>query len=246
LNNEGSQVSEITGNQREFYDLSQCIENKMAVFPGDPQPVIRPAEGVSWPWRVSELQFGSHTGTHIDAASHLIEKGTTIDRYPLERFIAKGIVLPLDGLEPGQAIEAERLAPILGTIPKGGAILLCTGWDRYWAQELYLHHPYLRRDAADILASSGIGLVGIDAPNVDSTYPETQHTHEALLGRNILIVENLKGLSQLQAGEVYWFSCLPLLLCGSDGSPVRAVAWKDTPCGGVNPDSHPEKEAWRD
>ena len=212
----------------QYNDLSQSIENDMTVYPGDPKPAIFPAKGVLQPWRVSELHFGTHTGTHIDTASHYVEKGMTIDQYPLERFLKTGIVVPLDGLEPDQAIEVDRLDKYLETALKGGVIVIRTGWDRYWGQKLYLRHPYLAPGAAERLASAGIGLLGIDALNIDSTYQETRHVHDILLGQNVLIVEYLKGLTQLNPGEIYRFAFLPLALRGLDGSPVRAVAWKDS------------------
>ena len=213
----------------QYYDLSQSIENDMIVYPGDPKPAINPAKGVPPPWRVSEIYFSTHTGTHIDAASHYVEKGMTIDQYPLERFLNTGVVVLLDGLEPDQAIEIKHIDKYLGMVPKGGVIALNTGWDRYWGKKLYLRHPYLSPGAAESLSLAGIGMVGIDALNVDSTYQETRHAHDILLGQNILIVENLRGLTQLQPGELYRFAFLPLALRGLDGSPVRAVAWKELP-----------------
>jgi kynurenine formamidase len=71
-----------------------------------------------------------------------------------------------------------------------------------------------------------VGLIAIDALNPDSTVQETSLVHEILLGNDILIVENLTGLAQLQAGRIYQFSFTPLLLRALDGSPVRAVAWE--------------------
>jgi arylformamidase len=212
---------------KKYFDLSQSIENQMFYYPGDPKPEIAPAKGIHPPWRVTEIFLGSHTGTHIDAASHFVKNGKTIDQYILERFIVPGIILPLDGLSPDQAIEDTQIDEYLKYISSGGAVVIRTNWDRYWGQELYLRHPYLSPSAARSLASAGSGLLGIDALNVDSTILETHYVHDILLGKDVLIVENLKGLDQLQAGEIYQFSFLPLPLPGLDGSPVRAVAWKD-------------------
>jgi arylformamidase len=210
-----------------FYDLSHFIENGMSFFPGDPQPQITPAEQAMPPWQVSALSIGSHTGTHIDAASHFIPSGNSIDQYPLKRLILPGIVIPIPNLVPDQVIEADMLAPHLPHIRKGGALLIKTGWDRYWQTGTYEMHPFLSRDAALLIDKAGIGLLGIDALNVDSTVQATSHVHEVLLGGDVLIVENLKGLMQLEPDRLYQFSFLPLLLKGLDGSPIRAVAWED-------------------
>lgn len=42
------------------------------------------------------------------------------------------------------------------------AVLIHTGWDAHWRTEAYFEgHPFLTRDAADLLVKSGVVLVGI-------------------------------------------------------------------------------------
>jgi kynurenine formamidase len=207
-----------------YFDLSQPIENGMTFFPGDPEPRIAPAT-LEPPWQVTDLHLGTHTGTHIDAASHYIPAGRTIDQYPPERFILTGSVIPVQQKDD-QAINATALQAGLKNLAPGSALLIHTGWDRFWKSERYLRHPYLSAEASRALVEAGVKLVGIDALNVDSTAQGTTHAHEILLGHDVLIVENLTHLDQLIPGAPYRFSFLPLLLAGLDGSPVRAVAWQ--------------------
>jgi kynurenine formamidase len=208
-----------------FFDLSQPVKTGMTIYPGDPQPAIQPALGAAAPWQVSELHLGTHTGTHIDSASHFISNGKTIDQYPLERFILPGIVIPVPGLSDDQPIVEEFISDHLKDLPEGGAVLILTAWDQYWNTDRYLRHPYLSLETSMRLARAHASLVGIDALNVDSTVQSTDHVHRTLLGRDILIVENLAHLSDLQGGRLYQFSFLPIHLPGLDGSPIRAVAW---------------------
>ena len=207
-----------------FYDLSQPVQNGMPFYPGDPEPRIQPTAGAP-PWRVSEMHLGTHTGTHIDAPSHFLPDGKTIDQYPLDRFLLAGVVAPVT-LGEDEPIEWDLLTGSLTGLPFGGALLVQTGWDRFWGTDRYFRHPFLSHDSASRLADSGVNLIGIDALNVDSTLPGTSHAHAALLGGDILIVENLAGLAQLRPGTLYRCSFLPLRLSGLDGSPVRAVAWE--------------------
>ena len=211
-----------------YYDLSQRIEEGMTIFPGDPVPRFEPAAGAISPWRVTALHLGSHSGTHIDAPSHFLPDGKTIDQYPLERFMVAGIILPFTGLSDDQSIQADFIQKGLKGVPKGGAVLIRTGWDQFWNTDRYLRHPYLSPEAAEQIAEAGPGLVGIDALNVDSTVQGTNHAHRILLGNDILIVENLTRLEQLQPGVLFQFSFLPIFSAGWDGSPVRAAAWKPT------------------
>jgi arylformamidase len=209
----------------EIIDLSQPIQNGMTFFPGDPKPEIQPAEGAMTPWKVSDLRLGTHTGTHIDAASHFIPEGKTIDQYPVDRFLPTGMVISLPGLRDDQEISGEEIILRGEKFPPGGALLIQTYWNRYWNTARYLHHPFLSEQAVRCLMELQPSLVGIDALNVDSTDRSTDHVHRLLLGKDILIVENLTHLEKLKAGRLYQFSFLPLHLKSLDGSPIRAVAW---------------------
>jgi kynurenine formamidase len=204
-------------------DLSRTIHSGMPVFPGDPVVTLRPA-GALPPWSVTALEFGTHTGTHIDAATHFVPGGTTIDRYPLERFVLPAYVVRVRA-EGGEAIEWAMLAGALPDDLTDTAVLLNTGWDRFWGEEIALRHPYLSEAAAAGLVERGVGVVGTDALNVDSTAPATTHAHATLLGADVLIVENLTGLIVLEQGRSHQCAFMPLRLDGADGSPIRAYAF---------------------
>lgn len=181
-----------------LYDLTHPLENDMTFYPGDPAPRLVPAE-MTPPWRVTELHIGTHTGTHVDAASHFVPGGKPIDEYPLTRFLVSGVVLVTQG-------DDEQIGPEAFSGVKGGAVIIRAGWDRFWKTERYLRHPFLSPEAARYLVEAGVTLVGIDALNVDSTTRGTTHAHEILLGSDVLIVENLARLDQLEPGRTYQFS----------------------------------------
>ena len=69
-------------------DLSQSLYNKMPVYPGDPEVKIQQIHSLAKEgWRLRYLQFASHTGSHVDAFSHMDEKGKTLDQMPLSKFM---------------------------------------------------------------------------------------------------------------------------------------------------------------
>ena len=138
-----------------------------------------------------------------------------------------GVVVALPGLADDQPITWEMVEPGLARLPAGGAVVLFTGWDRHFRDGRCLRHPYLAAETAGGLADAGAGIVGIDAMNPDSSLQGTTHVHETLLGRGVLLVENLTGLERLEPGRLYRFAFLPLRLTGLDGSPVRAIAWEE-------------------
>lgn len=68
-------------------DLSTPLYSGMDVYPGDPAVNIAikhtyEAEG----WQLREMSLGTHTGTHVDAYSHMHQGKASIDQIPLERF----------------------------------------------------------------------------------------------------------------------------------------------------------------
>jgi kynurenine formamidase len=209
--------------ERQLIDLSHPLHTGMPVFPEDPEVVLEPA-GALAPWQVTGLRLGTHSGTHIDAASHFVPGGTTIDRYPLERFVLPAWVVPAVAGE-NQAIEWSSLAAALPDLLEGAAVLLHTGWDHHWGTPRALRHPFLSAAAAEGLVERGAGLVGTDALNVDATEGGTTHAHAALLGADVLIVENLTGLDALESGRTYLCVFVPLRIEGADGSPIRAFAF---------------------
>src|SRR5215472_15052141 len=120
-----------------YFDLSHSMENGMTFFPGDPEPRFVPADMVP-PWRVTELHMGTHTGTHVDAPAHFLPDGKTIDQYPPERFFVEGVVVPALGYGGDVPIGWDVFADALAVLPVGGAVLVRTGWDRYWGSESYM------------------------------------------------------------------------------------------------------------
>jgi kynurenine formamidase len=206
-----------------FVELSHTLETGMPVFPGDPEVRLDDAAQDD-PWRVLRLSLGSHSGTHVDAARHFVPGGSTIDRYPIERFVVQAVVARV-AAGADEEIGPAALAGALAALPPGGAVLLDTGWDVHWGAAAMLRHPCLGVAACERLVAAGIGLVGTNALNVDSTARGTTHAHEILLGHDVLIVENLTNLSRLPAGQVVRCAFVPLKLAAGDGSPVRAYAW---------------------
>ena len=204
-------------------DLSQPLHSGMPVFPGDPEVRLEGA-GATPPWRVTGLELGTHSGTHIDAASHYVERGATIDSYPLERFVLECSVIHLQA-SAGRALAWDDLAAGLPAEPAGRGVLLHTGWDVHWGGPKAERHPFLSEEAARRLAAAGVGLVGTDALNVDATAEPTTAVHDALLGADVLVVENLTNLDELEGGTLYTCAFVPLRLVGCDGSPIRAYAW---------------------
>lgn len=205
-------------------DLSHTLETGMQIYPGDPEVAI--SKGLVHQeeyCHVDRLNIGSHSGTHIDAPYHFLEDGRRIDQFPADYFIGRGVVISLPEKKGNEPIAMSELIPWEEQLKKGTIALLCTGWDAYFGLPEYLSHPYLSREAAEFLVACGVKIVGTDALNIDSSINGEFPAHDVLLSREVLIVENLKGLGEIPDKHSGLFSFLPLKIKNSDGSPVRAV-----------------------
>ena len=92
-------------------DISQKMYPGMPVYPGDPTYQSRPVSCFKdgQMCEVSELTFGSHCGTHVDAPMHMIEHGAPLDSLPLDCFIGVIIVsLPYQKKALSYARELRR------------------------------------------------------------------------------------------------------------------------------------------
>ena len=82
-------------------DLTQPLKNGMEIYSGDPEVDIKQIHTLKKEgWRLRLLKLGSHTGTHVDAFSHMDKKGTTIDKIPLNKFFGTAKVVKVGGNFP--------------------------------------------------------------------------------------------------------------------------------------------------
>ena len=223
------------------YDITLTISPELVVWPDDPPVEIHRTskieEGAES--NVTRINMSVHTGTHIDAPYHFLKDGQKIDEIPVHRFIGRGILVDVSDKSDRDLIDAVDFEPFVPEIQKGDFVILKTGWDRYFGMQQYLQHPFLSADAGRLLLALGVSLVGIDALNVDASYPPVSDSesldtdggvttddhypvHDILLGNDILIVENLCNLDKINQ-IVGFYSFLPLKLKGSDGYPIRAI-----------------------
>lgn len=210
-------------------DLSHPLDPTTPPFPDEPPVTIDillsiPAEhppGTPGAMNVSRISTGMHVGTHMDAPFHFYRSGQTIEQVALVRCVGTATLIHLAPKAPKAEIARAELLPHQTAIMQTRSVILHTGWAARWQQaDYFTDFPVITVDAAHFLLNCGVELVGVDTPSVD-TYPYP--VHFALLGNEVLIVENLTNLDRISRAQ-FQFIALPLKLTGRDASPVRAVA----------------------
>jgi arylformamidase len=203
-----------------IYDISVPIRSGGLVYPGNPEIDISlqqaVAKGASA--NVSNIRFGSHTGTHVDAARHFFDDGQPVDKIPLERLIGPALLVSF-----GDKVLSVGAAELREHDVEGHKrILIRTRNSALLSQKEFVKdYTYLAPDGAQYLVDLGVELVGVDYLSIEQFHSGHHRTHRTLLGQAVVIVEGL-DLSAPPPGE-YQFICLPLRIEGCDGAPARAV-----------------------
>jgi arylformamidase len=197
----------------QIYDISMTIHPHMAMFEDDPAPRLsiweQPSEQNSF--TTSKLELLSHTGTHVDAPSHLFPGTKTIDKVLLDDLVGEALVI--------EVLADGNFSP--HSDPQGKIILLKTGESTYLRKGVFRSN-FMAPNAIGIkkLIDANIKAIGIDTFSIDNFETEVIN-HSLLLEASIPIIEGL-DLSKVPLGE-YFCVCLPLKLQDLDGAPARAI-----------------------
>jgi kynurenine formamidase len=203
-------------------DLSHTINNTITVFSNREKPDIQISNTHEKDgYAQKRLTLYSHNSTHVDAPFHIIPGAPTLDEMSIESFFGKGILA--DCRKIGKKIEVADLAKYSKELQSADFLLLYTGWYKKWKTPEYkFDFPVLSTEAAEWLMQFNLKGIGLDTISIDETESTELPVHNIVLGKGLIIIENLTNLEELE-GKNFNFSCLPLKIEEADGSPVRAV-----------------------
>ena len=177
------------------------------------------------PANVSELRFGAHTGTHVDAPRHFARTNDAgVETLRLSWLNGPAIVVDIFG---ASALDAATLRSVADSIPDGASRVLFrtdntrrgimsraafdasyVGFTEDGARWLVEHKPRVK-------------TVGVDYVSI-AAYAHLVTAHVVLLEAGIVPVEGLLIPEETVAPGWWQFHCAPLKLLGSDGAPARA------------------------
>lgn len=160
----------------------------------------------------------ANTGTYIDAPFHRYAKGKDLSGLTLEQTAElDGVVFHAD-----QTVRAIGPEVFADAKVDGKAVLIHTGWDKYWKSDQYFQeHPFLTKAAAKWLVKRNVALVGIDSLNIDDITDGYRPAHSILLEADIPIVEHLCHLDRLP-DIGFKFNAVPVKVRGFGTFPIRA------------------------
>jgi arylformamidase len=203
-----------------IYDVSVQIHPRMQVYPGDPRFRVKEIKSLEKgdAFSLSKIMMSNHTGTHVDAPSHLFPGAGTVTDLPLEVMNGRARVIQIHHREKIDVPDLKQLV-----LMEDFRILFKTRNSLLWSNHKYFSkkYIYITPDAARYLIDNGIKLVGFDYHSVEQFGINDLPVHKILLKNQIVLIEGL-NLAEVEPGE-YELSCLPLPLKGMDAAPARVI-----------------------
>jgi arylformamidase len=213
----------------QLFDISRTLSAKIAPWPGDVGFEFKLngkiPEGSTV--NVGMMSMSLHNGTHADARFHFEQDGWTMEQAQLEVYLGPAVVADLsskyrDGAMPPMTLEdIAQWGDELRAAPR---LLLKTN---VWRDSAVFPReiPTIAADVPAWLQARGVKLLGFDVPSVDRIDSKGLRNHHAIAAAGINILESL-DLSRIAAGR-YNVAAFPLKIEGADGSPVRAILWRE-------------------
>jgi len=191
-----------------IYDISQNIF-KAKVYPGDPIPTKNFIKSIDKgdSYTLSTFSMSSHTGTHVDAPSHFIKDGKTIEEICLNKFVGYCYVFEID--EP---ITKEIVNNIFNKINELNINKI-----------LIKGKGILTLEGAKAIEDMNIDLIGTELLSFGNDLDE-EEIHKILLKSNIVLLEGI-NLENINTGK-YFLNSAPLKLDELEGAPCRAILIK--------------------
>ena len=186
---------------------------------------------------MGKFSSDEHFGTHLDAPVHAGGAWTT-DQIPVDRLVRPGVCVNVEAAAAKDEDYRLTVDDILrfeaksGRIPEGAVVLVATGWDRRWPDQVrYMndragvkHFPGLSVEAASLLARERkVAGIAIDTPSVDYGPSTKFETHHTTMPANVYHIENATNLTGLPPSG-FTVIVAPINLAGGSGGPTRLFA----------------------
>jgi len=211
---------------KKYIDLSKSVENGMPKYSVLPKVKINKIRSIEKDGdEIRTIFIPSHIGTHIDAPSHQIKGGLTLDKIPVEKLVGEAVILDFSDKfnSKNKLITLTDFEKYKGKVKNKDIVIINTGSHKHPVS--FTEFPFIDVAVAKWLVNKDISLLGVDTPSVDLNIPagEKMPVHQVILGAGIPIVEELTNLEMI-GRERFFFMCLPIKIKGGDGVNCRAVA----------------------
>jgi len=164
---------------------------------------------------VHRLTIGTHSGTHIDAPSHIFEGMQHIDAYDLSLWYSEAQILDFTPRVANELITLREMEE--KEVEEGIGVIVRTDWDKWFGREdYYKTYPAISEEAGEVLIRKSVKYLAADTPF-------TMEIHKMFLSRGKPLITNLRNLKEIRRPKVKVIAA-PLLIKDADGAPARVIA----------------------
>jgi kynurenine formamidase len=189
--------SEVASGLR-FHELSHVWGHGAPSMPGfDDVVMYRSVKHAQHGVMAHRMRMVMHTGTHLNAPMHLIQKGAGVGDIPMERLLGNGHILsvPKDRWE---LVTKADLQAQEDKLTRGALIVIVTGWHKNYSDSLeyFGDAPGLSIEAAEYLVERDVALVAMDTPQIDHPLATSLGAHRGgpLMNRLVAKYSDATGL----------------------------------------------------
>ena len=181
----------------------------------------------------TNVDIGSHLGTHCECPYHHDDNWPSVAELPLSQFMGRGIYQVLDLPEDHQITGADLEAAIGDRIQPGDTVILdsphrITPFTSLTGGPTD-HRLQVGADCAQWLADHKVQCVGFgDGVAIEGDVANVKPFHDILMAQNCTFLEVLQNLDQLKS-DTFFISYTPMPIIGLDSCPVRVYAIEGLP-----------------
>ncbi len=153
----------------QFYELSHEWGHGVPTLPGfDDVKIFRSVTHAHHGVMAQRIRMVMHSGTHLNAPIHLIQRGLGVGAIGLETFFGTGVVVAIPKAK-WELISVADLEAAEPAIEEDDIVVLVTGWHHKYSEsiEYFGYSPGLSHEAAEWLVARKVKLVALDTPQVD-------------------------------------------------------------------------------
>jgi kynurenine formamidase len=152
-----------------FYELSHEWGHGVPTLPGyDDVIMYRSTTHAKNGVMAQRMRTIMHTGTHMNAPLHLIQKAAGIGQIDMDRCFGPGVIVAIRR-GPWETITVADLEAATPAIEPDDIVVLVTGWHAKYSDgiEYFGQSPGLSKQAAQWLVEKTVKLVAVDTPQID-------------------------------------------------------------------------------
>ncbi len=186
-------------------------------------------------WQVSSLNYGLHTGAHIDSPLHCYEGGITTAAISLDQVCGEALIIDLSFAGANHKVTVDDLRQGgADAVKPGDIVLLKTGWtDKMYGRfpDYFVQSPFFPPESAEWLVARQPKSIGFDffeeyCARLPDFTSEDFAMHRVILGAGVVIMEGITNLGAIPERRTRFYAPF-YKIAGTEGAPARYFAMRE-------------------